>query len=84
MVLIYSIHEQGLQIWHAHPAPQSHAEACHSPQVLVCACLELIDLDTPSYREFEHDAYESKEDLIWFFQQYLQVGSSGGSRQNRL
>jgi len=41
--------------------------------VLICPALDLADLSTPSYKEFEHDKFESKADLEWFWRQYLQV-----------
>ena len=44
-------------------------------QVLICPALDLADLNTPSYTEFEDDACESKADLMWFWDQYLQASA---------
>ena len=44
-------------------------------QVLICPALDLAQLNTPSYAEFEDDACESKADLMWFWDQYLQASA---------
>ena len=43
--------------------------------MLICPALDLANLNTPSYAEFEDDACESKADLMWFWDQYLQASA---------
>lgn len=41
-------------------------------QVPVCMAADMASMDTPSYKEFEFDVLESKKDIEWFRDHYLQ------------
>ena len=44
-------------------------------QVMICPALDFAELSTPSFAEFKDDACESKADLEWFYEQYLQASA---------